>query len=410
MAQGQHSNSAKLEAWLHRAWSHRGLWAHMTWPLSKVLWWLHCMRERLAQKASSLFFSFSNDERGGFQKNRLPVPLVVVGNVFVGGVGKTPLVIALVEHLQAQGLQVGVIARGHGSNIQGVQVLNASSTAEQLGDEPLLVHHRTQAPVVVGVDRLKAAQTLLEHFPQTQVILSDDGLQRLKRWADLVVCVFDERGVGNGWTLPAGPLREPWPREAAGEDQSWVILSQVPSLQDSTSRATFRATSLPQAHTPPPIGPHFVAKRSLAGVARNAQGQTLELVQLKLDTHAQTPAQALAKRSCPRLVAITGIAKPEQFFNMLTSLGLQLSERLSARDHAGAEELMDLLRSQIGPTSPESPEVIVLCTEKDANKLWSVFPNAWCVGLEVTLEPIFLEEFDLALRHRISSIHGHETH
>jgi tetraacyldisaccharide 4'-kinase len=211
MAQGQHSNSAKLEAWLHRAWSHRGLWAHMTWPLSKVLWWLHCMRERLAQKASSPFFSFSNDERGGFRKNRLPVPLVVVGNVFVGGVGKTPLVIALVEHLQAQGLKVGVIARGHGSNNQGVQVLNASSTAEQLGDEPLLVHHRTQAPVVVGVDRLKAAQTLLEHFPQTQVILSDDGLQRLKRWADLVVCVFDERGVEMAGRCPLGHCESPGP-------------------------------------------------------------------------------------------------------------------------------------------------------------------------------------------------------
>jgi tetraacyldisaccharide 4'-kinase len=107
------------------------------------------------------------------------------------------------------------------------------------------------------------------------------------------------------------------------------------------------------------------------------------------------------------LVAVAGIAKPGQFFDMLSAMGLSLSAQLGASDHASAQELMALLQDELSST--EGP-VTVLCTEKDASKLWSVFPQAWSVALEVRLDPLFLEEFDLAWRHRISSTHGHETH
>ena len=390
MGLAKRSSSASLEAWLQNAWSHRGWWAHATWPLSKVLWWAHCAFEHLACSTSRAFKTTPSSP------TRLPVPLLVVGNVFVGGVGKTPIVISLVEHLKANGLQVGVIARGHGSDLKGVHVLNEQSVATQFGDEPVLIQHRTQVPVVVGVDRLRAAQVLLERFPQTEIIVSDDGLQRLKRWADWVVCVFDERGLGNGWTLPAGPLREPWPRKPAGEDQAWVMVSQDPSLDPAQ-----------RPHPKPVIALHgkrFVAERRLGLVARNASGQTLELKSLiepSPRTHlARSPRQAA-------LVAVAGIAKPGQFFDMLSDLGLSLTARLGASDHASAQELMALLHDELANT--EKP-LTVLCTEKDASKLWSVFPQAWSVALEVRLEPLFLKEFDLAWRHRISSKHGHQTH
>ena len=390
MGLAKRSTWAGLEAWLQNAWSHRGWWAHATWPLSKVLWWVHCAFEHLAYSTSSAFNTLHSSP------TRLPVPLVVVGNVFVGGVGKTPIVISLVEHLQRQGLQVGVVARGHGSNLKGVHVLNGQSEATQFGDEPVLIQQRTQVPVVVGVDRLRAAQLLLERFPQTEIIVSDDGLQRLKRWADWVVCVFDERGLGNGWTLPAGPLREPWPRKPAGEEQAWVMVSQDPCLE--------------RAQQPPPKpeialnGQRFVAERRLGRVARNASGQTLELQDLiepSTRTHLGPPPRL------PALVAVAGIAKPGQFFDMLSAMGLSLTAQLGASDHASAQELMALLRDELSNT--EGP-VTVLCTEKDASKLWSVLPQAWSVALEVRLDPLFLEEFDLAWRHKLSSKHGHETH
>jgi len=390
MAQSKRSTSASLEAWLQNAWSHRGWWAHATWPLSKVLWWAHCAFVHLAGSSSSAFKTAPSSP------TRLPVPLVVVGNVFVGGVGKTPIVISLVEHLRARGLQVGVVARGHGSSLNGVHVLNAQSVATQFGDEPVLIQQRTRVPVVVGVDRLRAAQVLLERFPQTEIIVSDDGLQRLRRWADWVVCVFDERGLGNGWTLPAGPLREPWPRKPAGEDQAWVLVSQDPSLEGAQR---------PQAKPGIALnGKRFVAERRLGLVARNASGQTLELKNL-IETNTRTPLGRPSPQ--PALVAVAGIAKPGQFFDMLSAMGLSLSAQLGASDHASAQELMALLQDELSST--EGP-VTVLCTEKDASKLWSVFPQAWSVALEVRLDPLFLEEFDLAWRHRISSTHGHETH
>jgi tetraacyldisaccharide 4'-kinase len=106
-------------------------------------------------------------------------------------------------------------------------------------------------------------------------------------------------------------------------------------------------------------------------------------------------------------VALAGVAKPTQFFEMLSALGLPLTATLSASDHASASELMGLLSTELGLASEPA---VVLCTEKDAAKLWPLYPQAWSVALGVSLEPLFLEEFDLMLRHRLSFIHGHETH
>jgi len=142
----------------------------------------------------------------------LGVAVVVVGNLTVGGTGKTPLTIALVEQLRAQGFTVGVISRGYGRRTQGVRLVDSLSTAAQVGDEPLLIARRTGAPVAVGEDRVAAARRLLG-VVQLDLLISDDGLEHLAlaRCCEIVV-VDGLRGFGNQKMLPAGPLRAPLSR------------------------------------------------------------------------------------------------------------------------------------------------------------------------------------------------------
>lgn len=139
----------------------------------------------------------------------LDVPVVVVGNLTVGGTGKTPLTIALVEALRARGVAVGVVSRGYGRRTQGVRLVDQTSTATEVGDEPLLIARRTRAPVAVGEDRVAAARRLLGAVP-LDLLISDDGLEHLALPRALEIVVVDgARGFGNGRLLPAGPLRAP---------------------------------------------------------------------------------------------------------------------------------------------------------------------------------------------------------
>ncbi len=140
---------------------------------------------------------------------QLEVPVIVVGNLTVGGTGKTPLAIALVEALRAKGYGVGVISRGYGRKSSGVRLVDRASTAAEVGDEPLLIARLSQAPVAVGEDRVAAAQRLIGVVP-LDVLISDDGLEHmaLPRCCEIVV-IDGQRGFGNGRLLPAGPLRAP---------------------------------------------------------------------------------------------------------------------------------------------------------------------------------------------------------
>lgn len=147
--------------------------------------------------------------RGLCVSHRLAVPVVVVGNRVVGGAGKTPLMLALVPWLQAQGWKVGIISRGYGRRGTGVREVTEASLAEMVGDEPLMLHRQLAVPVVVGADRVAAGRHLLTLAP-VDLILSDDGWQHWALARDAVIEVVDaQRGYGNGWCLPAGPLREP---------------------------------------------------------------------------------------------------------------------------------------------------------------------------------------------------------
>ncbi len=173
-------------------------------------WWLLFLRplEFLFRALAALRYGFY---RSGVRRAwRAPKPLVVVGNITVGGTGKTPVVIALIEHLQAQGLNPGVVSRGYGATA-GIypHAVTAASTAADCGDEPLLIYQRTACPCVVAPDRVQAVQHLLANF-NVDIVVSDDGLQHYALARDMEIAVLDEhRRLGNGFCLPAGPLREP---------------------------------------------------------------------------------------------------------------------------------------------------------------------------------------------------------
>lgn len=326
---------------LQRAWLRRGALAHLLWPLSLLFGTLAALRR-------------SAYRMGLIKVERMPVPVVVVGNVVAGGSGKTPVVMAIVEHLRGCGLAPGVVSRGYGRSLSGCLEVRADSRATEVGDEPLLVAQSCRVPVFVASSRVQAARALLLAHPQTQVIVSDDGLQHHGLHRDVEICVFDERGTGNGWLLPAGPLREPWPRR--------VDLV----LRTGTPRGI--------------VG--FEVRRRLAPLARRGDGTQVALAALK-----DRPLKALA-----------GIAKPEAFFAMLRAEGLQLAHTVALPDHHdfGNE-----------PVREDGCELI--CTEKDAVKLWRLQPKAWAVPLQLEVEPAFWAALDRLLDAKLSSAHGPQT-
>ncbi len=346
--------SAASESALRQAWLARGPLARLLYPASLLYRSLVAVRRRL--------YAW-----GWKRATRLPVPVVVVGNVVVGGAGKTPATIATVRHLIAQGWHPGVVSRGHGRRGTQAMAVRPDSPPSDCGDEPLLIQRATGVPVFVGRQRAAAAQALLQAHPTVDVIVCDDGLQHLALARDLEIVVFDDRGLGNGWCLPAGLLREPWPRH-----------STVPGLVLHQQRQ----------HTPP-FCPGFVAHRALSSNGVDASG-------------ASTPLADLAASQAP-VIALAGIARPEVFFDMLVEAGLQLADTWPLPDHADLATLWPELQAQCPAGAT------VLGTEKDAVKLWPLLdktaPRVLAVPLVLTPEPAFFDALDA----RLSSRHGPQT-
>jgi tetraacyldisaccharide 4'-kinase len=248
----------------------------------------------------------------------------VVGNLLAGGAGKTPTVIALVGLLRELGHAPGVVSRGYGRSDRTTRIVDATSNADQVGDEPLLIHLRTRAPVAVAAQRIDAARVLCNAHPELDVLVADDGLQHFALARDAQLIVFDERGVGNGLLLPAGPLREPLPHVLP--DRTLVIYN---APQPSTAL------------------PGFVVQRSLAGVVELAawwRGQRAE------------PQGWQSLRGRP-VVVCAGTAVPQRFFAMLEAQGL-VFQPLAMPDHADYGRL---------PWPDGTPDVVI--TEKDAVKI-----------------------------------------
>lgn len=374
-------------AHLTQAWLHKGFLARLLWPLGVLYGGLMWARTRAYRQ-------------GWCQINRCAVPVVVVGNVVVGGAGKTPVVIQVVEHLQQRGHVPGVISRGYGRQTSGQPdaplAVQRESEASEVGDEPLLIHRRTGVPVFVARNRFSAAQALLATHPRTTVIVCDDGLQHLALHADISVAVFDERGVGNGWLLPAGLLREPWPH---GTGRPVDLTLHALPHDTSAQQPSLRPASSDQRV--------FTAIKTLATHAYNPQGVRQPLTEL-----ATVPGTALA-----------GIAKPEVFFSMLRSQGVPLTHTWTLPDHQAPDEE---LRSNLLNTVKRWN---IFLTEKDAVKLFPTWRaddlegrtrhaddntnlpptepqfNLWAVPLTLHIEPAFFTALDA----KLSSPHGHQT-
>jgi tetraacyldisaccharide 4'-kinase len=296
---------------------------------------------------------------GWLKTETLPVPVIVVGNWIVGGAGKTPTTLALLALLKAQGLRAGVVSRGYGRQDDDVRLVSRSSSATDVGDEPLLIHLRSGVPVAVGRDRVAAARRLLTANPSVQLLVSDDGLQHLRMPRALSVLVFDERGIGNGRLLPSGPLRQP-PELIVKADELVLYNATRPS------------TSLPGA----------LARRRLAGAIR-------------LDAWwAGQPAslEVLHSLRSRRVVATAGMAQPQRFFDMLVEQGLSI-EPLPLPDHYDFAPL---------PWASHASDVVL--TEKDAVKLAPGRcgdTHVWVVALDFQPE----QAFEQALRDHLARLH-----
>lgn len=297
-------------------WRGRDLRARLLLPISLLYRGLTAIRRRCYQ-FGGLRGGLRGCLRGCLRSTCLPVPVVVVGNITAGGAGKTPLVIYLVEALKHAGRRPGVVSRGYGGSVSGVCEVRSDSSPDAVGDEPLLIHQRTGCPVFVGRQRVVAGAALLQAYPDCDLILCDDGLQHYSLARDLEIAVVDRRGFGNGWLLPAGPLREPVGR--LGEVDA-VVSNGWPGP------AAFRMVLQSEPFRP--------------------------LVKLSDGDTGPVPLEQGGRR----WHAVAGIGEPQRFFDQLSALGLVFE----------AHAFPDHHHYQAGDLAFDGDAI--LTTEKDAVK------------------------------------------
>ncbi|ATA24254.1 tetraacyldisaccharide 4'-kinase [Brenneria goodwinii] len=273
-------------------------------------------------------FLIRQSYRRGWRKSwRAPVPVIVVGNLTAGGNGKTPVVIWLVEQLQRKGYRVGVVSRGYGGKAQHYPLLvDDDVTTAQAGDEPVLIYQRTGAPVAVAPQRRLAVEALLARYPLDMVI-TDDGLQHYALARDIELVVVDGiRRFGNGWWLPAGPMRE---RESRLRSVDAVIVN------GGTAQAG------------------EIAMHLTSGMAIN------------LLSGEKRPVSRLQN-----VVAMAGIGYPQRFFTTLRDAGVSISREVAFADHQSyqPDQLKQLTADERQP---------LLMTEKDAVKCRTFASRNW---------------------------------
>ena len=292
---------------------------------------------------------------GRLKSEKLPVPVVVVGNIHAGGTGKTPIVAALVSGLREKGVKVGIISRGYGRKSKTVHVLNTASSAADAGDEPLLLFRQTGAPTAVGSSRAEAGRALLAAYPELELIVADDGLQHYALQRDMEIAVFPAADAErtNLDLLPNGSLREPLSRLASVDA---VVVS------GGKADAAFR-----------PSENMFASHIETGRIYRlNRPSEKLDFAGLENQT----------------IAAVAGIAKPERFFDSLRNMGITLNQTVALPDHA------DIAVADL----PNAYAVII--TEKDAvkfsdglnlNHVW-VLPV--CAIIEPDLAAFVLEQLE----------------
>jgi tetraacyldisaccharide 4'-kinase len=324
---------SRLEQRLHRIWYDGEpvpFWLSALVPVYRALRWLHRFAYRIGIKRPA----------------RIGVPVIVVGNLTVGGSGKTPLAIALVEALRARGFRPGVVSRGYGGSERAASLLDEHPDPRRYGDEPSLIRRRTGAPVAVGRARARAAALLAKHG--ANVVIADDGLQNPSLARDIEICVIDgQRRFGNERLLPAGPLREPLDR-LAGVD--------------------FRICNGARAE------PGEIAMR-LAG-------------EMAVAVAGAPRARLLASFSRQRVHAVAAIGNPGRFFAGLQARGIEVIPHPFPDHHAFVAS--DIAFADTLP---------VLMTEKDAIKCVAFAgEDVWCVPVSADLPAAFVDALVERLR------------
>jgi tetraacyldisaccharide 4'-kinase len=305
-------------------WYRRGLLAWLLWPLS----WIFALGV-FVRRALYLFRIFRSAHPG--------IPVIVVGNITVGGSGKTPLAIWMAEFLKGKGWSPAIISRGYGAKIEAPRAATVASDAVEVGDEPVLLARRSGCPVWVGPDRVQVAAALRAAHPDVNVLILDDGLQHYRMRRDIEIGVVDVRGLGNGFLLPAGPLREPRRR-----------LRTVDAV-------------VGQAAAP---AKDFVM--SLAG----------EELHRMTDARERRPLKAFAGQ---KVHAAAGIGDPNRFFLDLGRAGLKVIPHPFPDHHPFTDQDLDF-----GDGLP------VMLTEKDAVKLrHAARPDWWVLPVSARLDPGF---------------------
>ncbi len=321
--------SALVSAWYRGAW-----WLWLLRPLELVFRVVVVLRQALY--------------RWGILDQFIPdKPVVVVGNITVGGTGKTPVVIALVEHLQSLGIHPGVVSRGYGAQSGSFpHSVGPESTADDCGDEALLIYQRTACACVVAPSRPAAVRQLVKDF-RVDIILSDDGLQHFALGRNLEVAVLDHRrGIGNGFCLPAGPLREPVSR------------------LETVDQILYRGSE-----------------------DRSNGVQYVPTAMVSLDTGEERTVSAESLQE--HVHAVAGIGQPRQFYESLEDCGFTIEEHtFSDHHHFCAQDLVGLVGKPI------------IMTEKDAVKCRAISAgNIWYLKIDAILPQPILQAVERLARH-----------
>ncbi len=336
-----------LSKMLQRSWLEQrllGIW----FQGQRAPWWLLLLTPiyRALAKAHRWWARYRSSHPG--------VPVIVVGNVAVGGTGKSPVVMAIVEYLRDAGWRPGVVTRGYGGTVRHSTLVDEASDPTEVGDEPLMIFQRTKIPVAVGRDRAASAAALLTQ--DVDVIVSDDGLQHWRLGRDMELAVVDgERLHGNGRLLPLGPLREPVSRL---NEVDWVLQNG-----GETSHENWHPMQL--------------------------HGRTA----VRLDTGEERPLEAFA--GCV-IEAIAGIGNPARFFAVLAGAGLDVSSTAFSDHHAYSADDLGCYRSKT-----------LLMTEKDAVKCrrYADGKDWWFLPVRAKLS----ERFWAAFARRLERLRKAET-
>ena len=264
------------------------------------------------------------------------IPVIVVGNLTVGGSGKTPLVIWVAEFLKSKGWAPAIISRGYGAKVQAPRAATVASEAAEVGDEPILLARRSGCPVWIGPDRVQVAAVLRAAQPEVNVLVLDDGLQHYRMRRDLEIAVVDARGFGNGFMLPAGPLRE-----------SRLRLMTVDAVVSHAS--------------------------NVKGYAMRLEGDEVHRM---TDARERRPLKSFAGQ---KVHAAAGIGDPNRFFLRLGAAGVKVIPHPFPDHHAFSPRDLEF-----------GDELPVMLTEKDAVKLRSAArPNWWVLPVSAKLDPAF---------------------